>query len=124
MVMKNVLQLSCMALFFVLFIPQLKADNENDYTNRLVNPSFEFDAEGNVLNTATSGTLRGTPPGWEGTYITPPQTGNLSYGINRGGVNKEGYNLMFCAHNPFPQEFELYQKVEDLPAGWSFSRQC
>jgi hypothetical protein len=113
-----------LALGLVFSFPQLMADNVNDYTDRLVNPSFETYADGTVLdvsNTANpdiiSNALRGIPPGWEGTYIPNPSSGNLGYGINRGAINKDGYNVMWCSQNPFPENFELYRKVADLPAG-------
>lgn len=120
-------KMSCLALGVMLITPQLKADDEKiDFTDLLKNPSFEHFADDNqtpidVTNTAdtriVSGALRGTPPGWLDTGVNPPATGNLSYGINRNAIGKNGFNSSWCAANPFPATFALYQEVDGLPAG-------
>lgn len=119
-------KMSFFALGALLFAPQLKADDVQkiDYTDLLKNPSFEYYLDGtsiDVTNTAdskiVSGALRGTPPGWSDTGVTPPATGNLSYGINRGAIGKNGFNQSWCAASPFPETFALYQEVTTLPAG-------
>lgn len=112
-----------LGLLFLSF--QLKAEDVKvDYTDYLKNPSFENYLDGtsiDVTNSADanliSGALRGTPPGWSDTGVTPPTSGNISYGINRAAVGKDGYNSCWCAPTPFPEPFALYQKVSNLPAG-------
>lgn len=127
-------KLSSIALGLFLFSPQLKADvpEKVDYTDYLVNPSFEYYVENGAVDltdpidvTATdsrlySGALRGTPPGWEdsenyGTIVSPAT--KVSYGINRGAVNKDGYNHVWFSASPIPTSFTLYQNVTGLPAG-------
>jgi hypothetical protein len=119
-------KMSFLALGVLLFSPQLKADDvqQIDYTDLLKNPSFEYYLDGNpidVTNTAdlniVASALRGTPPGWSDTGVTPPATGNLSYGINRNAIGKDGFNQSWCAAIPFPETFALYQEVNTLPAG-------
>lgn len=119
-------KLSYIALGLLLFSPQLRAEDVKvDYTDYLQNPSFEHynDVDKTPLDvTITSdkivgSALRGTPPGWSDTGVTPPATGNLSYGINRNAVGKDGFNASWCAPTPFPNPFALYQEVQSLPAG-------
>lgn len=76
----------------------------------LVNPDFEYKAM-DVLNDGS--TVRGIPYGWstKGTLI------GKSFGINNDGVGYNGNNLCWINSSPMPQEFELYQSIEDLPAG-------
>lgn len=116
-------KLSCLALGLLAISPVLNAQKV-DYTDYLKNPSFENYLDGtpiDVTNTSdthlVSGALRGTPPGWQDTGVTPPATGNLSYGINRNAIGKDGFNACFCAPTPFPADYALSQKVEGLPAG-------
>lgn len=84
--------------------------------SRLMNPDFEYASEG-VLNGGS--TVRGIPYGWlsSGTLI-----GN-SFGINNDGVNYNGSNLCWILSPPMPASYELYQVVEDLPAG-TYVVQC
>lgn len=119
-------KMSFLALGVLLFTPQLKADDVQkvDYTDFLKNPSFEYYTDGNPIDVTSttdtnlkSGALRGTPPGWSDTGVTPPATGNISYGINRNAIGKDGFNQSWCAASPFPETFALYQDVVDLPAG-------
>lgn len=99
---------------------------KTDFTDLINNPSFEHYADDektplDVTSTTDpnliSGALRGTPPGWLDTGVTPPATGNLSYGINRNAVNKAGFNACWAAPTPFPEPFALYQEIQGLPAG-------
>lgn len=120
-------KMSYVALGLLLCSSQLMAEDVKvDYTDLLNNPSFEYYMDGNqtpidVTSTTdtkiVSGALRGTPPGWLDTGVTPPASGNLSYGINRNANGKDGYNANWCAASPFPSTFALYQKVAELPAG-------
>lgn len=118
-------KLSYLALGLLFFSPLLKAEDVKvDYTDFLKNPSFENYLDGTPIDVTSttdvnliSGALRGTPPGWSDTGVTPPATGNISYGINRNAVNKDGYNSCFLAANPFPDPYALYQEVQNLPAG-------
>lgn len=82
----------------------------NDYTDRIVNPDFEYKSEG-VLNDGTS--FRGTPYGWSNTSGI---IGN-SYGINNDAVNLVGNNCNWYTSTPMPANFELYQNINGLPAG-------
>lgn len=83
---------------------------ENELTAKLSNPNFELKAEG-VYNDGT--TVRGYPYGWE---TTGTLKGN-SYGINNDGANYSGNNLCWMNSSPMPDKFELFQTIEDLPAG-------
>jgi len=85
-------------------------DEQNEYTQKIVNPSFELKSEG-VYNDGT--TVRGYPYGWEHTGTL---SGN-SYGINNDGVNISGNNLCWLNSTPMPELFELYQTIEGLEAG-------
>lgn len=82
----------------------------NDFTNRIVNPDFEYKSEG-VLNDGTS--FRGTPYGWSNT------SGIIgdSYGINNDADNLVGINCSWYSSTPMPANFELYQNINGLPAG-------
>jgi len=89
-------------------------DQVISFTSFLINPSFEYKAEG-VLNV---GTTRGTPYGWKDTGgLLVPASGNLSYGINDDASNKDGSNACWANSFPMPETFELYQEVSNLPAG-------
>ncbi|MDR1120414.1 MAG: glycosyl hydrolase 115 family protein [Dysgonamonadaceae bacterium] len=93
-------------------IDSIETGNDpNDYTSRIVNPSFEYKSEG-VLNDGS--TVRGTPYGWSDTGI-----GGNSFGINNDAVNIAGTNCCWYLLNggPFPANFELYQNIDGLPAG-------
>ncbi|MFA9392091.1 MAG: glycosyl hydrolase 115 family protein [Prolixibacteraceae bacterium] len=83
---------------------------ENELTARLKNPNFEYKSEG-VFNDGT--TVRGIPYGWE---YTGTLKGN-SFGINSDGSNYSGNNLCWINSTPMPDKFELYQVIDDLPAG-------
>lgn len=129
---KNITQkLSCLALGILLLSPQVKATGpvKVDYTDLLANPSFEYYEDGTTFIDVTnasgtsinSGALRGTPPGWSdsenyGRIISPA---TISYGINRGALNKDGYNHVWFSpgSTQLPLNFTLYQNVTGLPAG-------
>lgn len=82
---------------------------DKSFTSYLINPDFEFSSEG-VLNDGT--TVRGIPYGWssEGELI------GESFGINSDGIDYNGNNLCWINSSPMPDEYELYQVVENLPA--------
>jgi hypothetical protein len=84
-------------------------DDPNDFTSRIINPSFEYRSEG-VLNDGS--TFRGTPYGWSDTGIS-----GTSFGINNDAVNIAGTNCCWYLSNPFPADFELHQTINGLPAG-------
>lgn len=127
---------SFLALGILAFSSVLNTQAQKvDYTDKLVNPSFEYyvkdgvaDLSDPIISTKTNaeeprlydGALRGTPPGWSDSknygQVAPPAT-KISYGINRGAVNKDGYNALFAAIAPFPSELTVYQQVTGLPAG-------
>jgi hypothetical protein len=106
-----------------------------DYTDLLVNPSFEYFVKNGAVDltdpidvTKTTDTrlynsaLRGTPPGWQdseniGTVVSPATS--ISYGVNRGALNKDGYNHVWFSpgQSQLPLNFTLYQNVTGLPAG-------
>lgn len=79
-------------------------------TSFMTNPDFEYKSEG-VLNDGT--TVRGIPFGWKssGSLI-----GN-SFGINKDGSNYNGSNLCWINSTPMPNEYELFQTIDSLPAG-------
>ena len=130
-------KMSLVALGALLLTSQLKATDpvKVDYTDRLVNPSFEYFVENGAVNLndpidVTKGTdsrlynsaLRGTPPGWMdseniGTVVAPATS--ISYGINRAALNKDGYNHVWFSpsQSQLPLNFTLYQNVTGLPAG-------
>jgi hypothetical protein len=62
-----------------------------------------------------NGALRGTPPGWKDMGIT--LTSTISYGINRGAVGKDGYNMCWYSPSSSTNSYAIYQEVENLPAG-------
>lgn len=80
------------------------------YTNYIINPDFEYKSAG-VLNDGT--TFRGIPYGWNSTGTL---VGN-SFGINSDGLNYNGSNLCWINSTPMPAKFELYQVIDNLPAG-------
>lgn len=79
-------------------------------TSYIVNPSFEYRAEG-VLNDGS--TVRGTPYGWKDTGGIIGQ----SFGINNDAGNIAGSNVCWYHSIPMPTTFELYQDLENIPAG-------
>lgn len=91
-----------------------KTSSESPYTEYMTNPNFEYKSAG-VLNDGS--VVRGTPYGWSQTGTVP---GN-SYGINNDASNYDGKNMCWYNVNqsPYamPSRFELYQVVNDLPAG-------
>ncbi|MFC0877254.1 glycosyl hydrolase 115 family protein [Saccharicrinis sp. FJH2] len=88
--------------------------SESPYTAYLKNPGFEYKSAG-VLNDGS--VVRGTPYAWSQTGYVP---GN-SFGINNDATNFEGANMCWYNVNqsPYamPSKFELYQVVDELPAG-------
>lgn len=94
-------------------LKQAIADYEDGmvtFTSYIVNPNFEYKAEGE-LNDGT--TVRGVPYGWS-------QTGEIignSFGINNDGINMSGKNCCWYYSKPMPDFFELFQEIEGLPAG-------
>ena len=83
---------------------------ESPYTNMLVNAGFEYSAEGVLNNGATT---RGDVYGWtrKGTII-----GN-SYGLSKDALMYEGSSICWYNSTPMPDEFELSQTIEGIPAG-------
>ena len=88
--------------------------SENSLTSYIKNPSFEYKAEGELNDGSV---IRGKPYAWE-------QTGDVvgnSYGINKDGSNYDGNNsCWYNANQPpyaLPEFFELYQIINDIPAG-------
>lgn len=80
------------------------------FSSFIVNPSFEYKSAG-VLNDGT--TFRGTPYGWS-------DTGGIignSFGINKDALGLHGNNVCWYLSTPMPDNFELYQQINDLPAG-------
>lgn len=86
------------------------AVTENELTAKLINPNFEYKSEG-VFNDGS--TVRGIPYGWQSSGTL---NGN-SFGINNDGSNYSGNNLCWINSTPMPSKYELYQTIEDLPAG-------
>lgn len=84
--------------------------NNSPYTNMLVNPGFEYSAEG-VLNNGVI--TRGDVYGWKrtGTIL-----GN-SYGLSSDAKGYQGSSICWYNSTPMPNEFELSQTIEDIPAG-------
>ncbi len=111
--MKRKVQLFLVALATgVVLAPTVQA--QTDITDQyLVNPSFEFEAEG-VL--ASADPLRGDPWGWtrEGVLVG-----------NSWGTNFDAYGYFtdkvdrICWYNssPMPDNLEVFQIVKGLPAG-------
>lgn len=94
-------------------------EDESSLTNQLlVNPDFEYDAQGKL--NISGETSRGIPMGWtsEGSL-----TGN-SYGINNDGLNFSGSNLCWINSSPMPANYALYQTVpaEKLEPGYYLVR--
>ncbi|MDD2994664.1 MAG: T9SS type A sorting domain-containing protein [Paludibacter sp.] len=124
-------KMSLVALGALLLTSQLKATDpvKVDYTDRLVNPSFEYFVENGAVNLndpidVTKGAadsrlynnaLRGTPPGWMDSGITLTQA--ISYGINRGAVGKDGFNMCWYSPSTSTSAYSIYQEVNNLPAG-------
>lgn len=79
------------------------------YTSRMVNPNFEYTAEG----VAWTSTWRGDPWGWT---RSGELTGN-SYGISNDGVGYDGKALCWYRSVPMPDSFQMSQTVEGLPVG-------
>lgn len=125
-------KMSYLALGLLFLSSQLKAGEpvKVDYTDYLKNPSFEYYEDGttfiDVTNTSGAsiynGALRGTPPGWSDSdnigRVVAPAT-SISYGINRGALNKDGYNHVWYSPgaSQLSANFTLYQNVTGLPAG-------
>ncbi len=87
-----------------------------EYTCRLQNPSFEYEADNKPFNAAA--VVRGVPFGWQQRGVV---AGN-SFGINSKdamNIEKVGYCWYNVSQPPYamPEDFELSQTVEDLPAG-------
>jgi hypothetical protein len=122
-------KMSYLTLSVFLLSLQMKAQAGTDYTYLLKNPSFEHYLDGTAIDVTdpndanlVSGALRGCPPGWYDNGSID-LTVNNSYGINRDGKNKVGYNLCWASPTPFPEEYELYQELtvgdgdDELPPG-------
>lgn len=108
--------ISLIIIVGAIFSPaSLFADEPEDFTNRLTNPDFEYMDDG-VLNT---GVTRGIPYGWSVTgELQLDVNGNQSYGIQTNDAsNFHGNSLCWINSVPMPEDFELYQEIEGLPAG-------
>ncbi|MDR1809370.1 MAG: glycosyl hydrolase 115 family protein [Prevotella sp.] len=78
-------------------------------TSYIVNPDFEI-TDGMRQDGAV---YRGDPYGWT-------RTGSLngqSWGVNNDGGNYHGQYLCWYYSLPMPNEFELYQDINGIPAG-------
>lgn len=90
--------------------PDEEEEEPETFTSKyLVNPSFEYIAEG----TPWTATWRGDPWGWsrQGDLI-----GN-SFGISNDASDFDGAAICWYRSVPMPEFFELSQTVEGLPAG-------
>ncbi|KAA6303009.1 MAG: hypothetical protein EZS26_000904 [Candidatus Ordinivivax streblomastigis] len=79
-------------------------------TSYIVNPSFEITTG---MTQDGSVTYRGTPYGWR-------DTGGIignSFGVNNDAGNIAGNNACWYYSVPFPNSFDLYQDLPDIPAG-------
>jgi len=79
-------------------------------TSYIVNPSFEYKSATEINDGSTH---RGTPYGWKD---TGGMKGN-SFGINNDAGNLAGNNICWYYSLPMPDQFELYQDIENIPAG-------
>ncbi|MCH5219747.1 MAG: glycosyl hydrolase 115 family protein [Muribaculaceae bacterium] len=71
----------------------------------LVNPDFEYDANGKY--NITGETSRGIPSGW----TSKGDLNGNSYGINNDGTNFKGNNLCWINSSPMPADYELSQTI-------------
>lgn len=86
-----------------------EAEPETFTSKYLVNPSFEYIAEG----TPWTATWRGDPWGWT-------RSGELignSFGISNDASDFDGNAICWYRSVPMPEFFEMSQTVEGLPAG-------
>jgi hypothetical protein len=79
-------------------------------TSYIVNPSFEITTG---MTQDGSVTYRGTPYGWRD---TGGMSGN-SFGSNNDAGNIAGERACWYFSTPFPNAFELYQNLTNIPAG-------
>lgn len=79
-------------------------------TSYIVNPSFEITTG---MQQDGSVTYRGTPYGWRD---TGGMSGN-SFGSNNDAGNIHGERACWYYSTPFPNSFELYQDLTNIPAG-------
>ena len=82
----------------------------NDMTHNLVNPDFEYKADGSLLDGVT--TVYGRPHGWS----CPTPSGN-SWGMNKDASNMHASNVFWYTSTPMPANFELAQTVKKAPPG-------
>ena len=93
--------------------------NTESMTEKIVNPDFEFDKDGNRLpydsdgNRLENGLKRGDPYGW--THVG--SLNGQSWGTNQDAINYHGDNMCWYSSAPMPSNFELTQTIKDLPAG-------
>ena len=89
---------------------EVKKPASTSSVSGLVNPGFEYKSEGVPNNGAVT---RGDPWGWSrtGTIV-----GN-SYGISSDATGYEGTSICWYNSTPMPNEFELFQTLNGLPAG-------
>lgn len=78
---------------------------ENDLTDLLANPDFEY-GYGGELN-PQGGMIRKVPNGWAATNIT---NGN-SWGINQDAKHLWGINVFWASGKPMPNTYELSQTI-------------
>lgn len=89
---------------------QVTRPDNSPYTALLVNPGFEYSAEG-VLNNGVI--TRGDVYGWN-------RKGNIngnSYGLSSDATGYQGSSICWYNSTPMPDYFELSQTIEDIPAG-------
>jgi hypothetical protein len=79
-------------------------------TSYIVNPSFEITTG---MTQDGSVTYRGTPYGWRDTG----EIIGFSFGANNDAGNIAGERACWYYSAPFPSSFELYQDLQDIPAG-------
>ncbi len=84
--------------------------DDSEYTQMLVNPDFEYKAEGVLNNGAVS---RGDPYGWTRTGTIK---GN-SFGLSADATGYSGTSICWYNSTPMPAKFELSQTVKGLPDG-------
>ncbi|MDR1810862.1 MAG: hypothetical protein LBR34_10785 [Prevotella sp.] len=105
-------------------ITRVTDPDPNDYTYKIINPSFELDEYGlpsyvhNLVHRC-AGTKDGeywtkAPYGWS--HVVDGFVGE-SYGENADANNMDGARCCWASCTPFVPYFELYQEITDLPAG-------
>lgn len=142
--MKNLFtqKLSCIALGFLLFLPQMKAEEVKvDYTDLLKNPGFEvvLDGDGHEVPISVS-PVRFLPYGWSHTVVyngveipwdatnnssdatvtTQPAGANLktSYGVSKDAQAKTIEGGYICWVMPY-KPLDLLELYQEIPVGYA-----